>query len=105
MKPGALAGLSVLELGTLVAAPYCAKMLGDMGADVLKIEQPRGGDPARLRGPFPNDMPHPERSGLFLYLNTSKRSVTLDLAAEGGREVLHRLIARTGRPRAVSASM
>jgi crotonobetainyl-CoA:carnitine CoA-transferase CaiB-like acyl-CoA transferase len=64
-----------------------------MGADVLKIEQPRSGDPARQRGPFPKDVPHPERSGLFLYLNTSKRSITLDLTMETGREIFRRLVA------------
>jgi len=76
---GALFGLRVVEIGEMVAAPYCAKLLADLGADVVKIERPGGGDPARRRGPFPDDVAHAERSALFLYLNTSKRSVTLDL--------------------------
>jgi crotonobetainyl-CoA:carnitine CoA-transferase CaiB-like acyl-CoA transferase len=81
---GALAGLRVLELAENVAAPYCAKLLADLGADVIKIER-SGGDPSRQRGPFPDDRPHPERSALFLYLNTSKRSQVLDLEIEADR--------------------
>jgi crotonobetainyl-CoA:carnitine CoA-transferase CaiB-like acyl-CoA transferase len=94
VSPGVLEGLRVLELGSRVAAPYCAKLLADLGADVVKVEPPGTGDPARRLGPFPGDVPHPERSGLFLYLNTSKRSVTLDLETRAGRELLRRLIAR-----------
>ena len=75
------------------AAPYCGKLLADLGADVLKLEQPRVGDPSRRQGPFPNDVPHPERSALFLYLNTNKRSVTLDPSSEAGRRVFERLVA------------
>ena len=94
MTPGALAGLSVLELGRMVAAPYCGKLLADLGADVVKVEDPGSGDPARRRGPFPDDLPHPERSGLFLYLNTSKRSITLDLGTETGRRIFRSLVAQ-----------
>jgi crotonobetainyl-CoA:carnitine CoA-transferase CaiB-like acyl-CoA transferase len=77
----------------MVAAPYCGKLLADLGADVLKVEPPIG-DPARRRGPFPDDVPHAERSGLFLYLNTSKRAITLNLETETGREILRKLAAR-----------
>jgi crotonobetainyl-CoA:carnitine CoA-transferase CaiB-like acyl-CoA transferase len=77
----------------MVAAPFCAKLLADLGADVVKIEDPRVGDPARHRGPFPDDVPHPERSGLFLYLNTSKRSITLSLETESGRRIFRDLVA------------
>jgi crotonobetainyl-CoA:carnitine CoA-transferase CaiB-like acyl-CoA transferase len=87
-----LEGLSVLEVGSLVAAPYCAKLLADLGAEVIKVEPPGTGDPARHRSPFPSDRPHPERSGLYLYLNTSKRSITLGLDTEGGRRILRRLL-------------
>lgn len=76
----------------MVSGPYCAKLLADMGADVVKIEEPPDGDPARHRGPFPGDQAHPERSGLFLYLNTSKKGITLDPAQPPGREALARLI-------------
>ena len=60
---------------------------------LIKIEAPSVGDRARWRGPFPGEV-HPEKSALFLYLNTGKRSVTLDLEDEGGREILRRLLAR-----------
>lgn len=75
----------------MVAAPYCAKLFGDLGAEVLKVEAPGRGDPARCRGPFPDDVPHLERSALFLYLNTSKRGVTLDLGTGTGRAIFRDL--------------
>jgi CoA:oxalate CoA-transferase len=88
----ALAGLKVLEYGEMVAGPYCAKLLGDLGAEVMKIEKPGTGDEARRMGPFLNDVPHPERSGLFLYLNTSKMGITLDLEKATGRKILQELV-------------
>ena len=91
--PTALAGLRVLELGAMVAAPYCGKLLASLGADVVKVEPPKSGDPSRRRGPFPGDAPHPERSGAFLYLNTGKRGVTLDVDDPQGRAMLRRLAA------------
>ena len=93
MSEGALEGLRILDLTQGVAGPYCTKLLSDYGADVLKIERPEGGDPARRAGPFPDDEPHPERSGLFLDLNTGKRSVTLNLKTESGQRILRRLAA------------
>ncbi|MCP3985137.1 MAG: CoA transferase [bacterium] len=92
---GPLEGLRVLELGEMVAAPYCAKLLGDLGADVIKVERPEHGDPSRWRGPFSGDQPNPERSGLFLYLNTSKRSVCLDLALPQDRDAFEALASRS----------
>ena len=75
---GPLRGVRVLDLGEMVSAPYCAKMLGDLGADVIKVESP-GGDEARRDGPFPEGRPEdPEASALFLYLNTNKRSIVCD---------------------------
>jgi crotonobetainyl-CoA:carnitine CoA-transferase CaiB-like acyl-CoA transferase len=94
-RAGPLSGLRVLELGEGVAAPYCAKLLGDLGADVIKIEDPHRGDSARWRGPFPEGAPDPERSGLFLYLNTSKRSLRLDLDAPNDREKFRTLAMRS----------
>ncbi len=91
--PTALAGLRVLELGAMVAAPYCGKLLASLGADVVKVEPPKVGDPSRRRGPFPGDAPHPERSGTFLYLNTGKRGVTLDADNRQGRDILRQLAA------------
>jgi len=87
MSDGALAGLKVLEYGDFVSAPYCGKLLADAGADVIKVEKPGVGDKSREYGPFPQDIPHPEKSGLFLYLNTNKRSVTLNLKTAAGRKV------------------
>ena len=88
---GALAGVRVLEYAQGVAGPHCAKMLGDLGADVVKIEPPARGDRSRRAGPFPEGIPHPERSGLFLYLNTNKRGVTLDPGSAEGRRLFLRL--------------
>jgi crotonobetainyl-CoA:carnitine CoA-transferase CaiB-like acyl-CoA transferase len=89
---GALDGLRVLEIGDLVGASYATKMLADLGADVVKIERPGRGDRSRQRGPFPGGTSHPEKSGLFLYLNTNKRGITLDLTSSRGHEVLDRLV-------------
>ena len=72
-----LAGLSVLELSEMVAGPYTAKLLGDLGAHVVKVEPPTG-DPARRIGPFVGDVAGPDHSVLFLHLNTSKTSVCLE---------------------------
>ena len=88
-----LTGLRVLDLTQGVAGPYCTKLFSDYGAEVLKIERPGLGDPARRLGPFPHDEPHPERSGMYLELNTGKQSVTLNLKTETGREILRRLAA------------
>ena len=90
---GPLAGLRVVELGDATAGPYAAKLLGDFGAEVVKIEGP-GGDSARQRGPFADDRPDPEASGLFEYLNTNKYGVVLDLEDEAGRAALDHLLAR-----------
>ena len=78
MAKSALDNVKVIEFASMVSGPYCGKLLADLGADVIKVEPPQG-DPARLAGPFPKSGPHPERSSLFLYTNTSKRGVTLDL--------------------------
>lgn len=77
---GALDGLKVLEIGQWVAAPYCAAILGDLGADVIKIERPGGGDDQRLSPPLAAG-----QSALFNQMNRNKRSVTLDLDSEAGR--------------------
>jgi crotonobetainyl-CoA:carnitine CoA-transferase CaiB-like acyl-CoA transferase len=91
---GALASLKILEIGEMVSAPYAAKLMADMGAEVIKIERPSGGDPARTRGPFPDGIPHPEKSGLFLYLNANKYGVTVDLARPEGMDLLERLVSQ-----------
>lgn len=87
MSDGALSDLKIIELAEMVAGPFCAKVMADLGAEVIKIERPGEGDGARRRGPFPHQEPHPECSTLFLYLNTNKRGVTLNLlnTQEGAR--------------------
>ena len=94
MSAGALDGIKIVELGQMVSAPYCAKLFADFGAEVIKVESPAG-DVARQWGPFPEDEPHPEKSGLYLFMNTSKQSVTLDLSDKRGRELFLALIADT----------
>lgn len=85
-------GLKVLELAQMVAGPYCAKLLADYGAQVIKVERAPAGDAARSIGPFADDVPHPDRSLLFLYLNTNKSSVTLNIEVPTGRELFRRLV-------------
>ena len=89
----ALDDVVVLDLTQHVAGPYATRMLADLGADVIKVEPP-GGDSSRQLGPFPNDEPHREKSGLFFYLNCNKRSVVLDLKTAAGRRHLLALAAR-----------
>ena len=91
MRP--LAGTRVVEWGDLVSAAYCARLLGGFGAVVDKLE-PAAGDAARRHGPFAGDAPDPERSGLFVYLNSGKRSVLADPEGVAGQRVLHALLAR-----------
>lgn len=88
-----LSGLKVVECGHMVSAAYTGKLLADFGAEVVKVEEP-GGDLARKRGPFLGDTPHPEKSGLFLYLNTNKLGVTLNLRDVKGQALLHSLCAQ-----------
>ena len=86
----ALAGLRVVEIAGDIAGPYCTKLLVDLGAEVTKIEAPSG-DPMRGWGPFPGEVPDPNRSGLFEYLNAGKRGTIIDL--ENDASVASRLIA------------
>ena len=88
-----LAGLRVLDLTQGFAGPFGVKQLADQGADVVKVEKP-GGDPMRQAGPFRGDVVDPEQGGLFLYLNTNRRGVVLDLKQARDREVFRRLVAR-----------
>ena len=88
---GPLQGLRVLELAD-EKGQFCGKLLGDLGADVVKIEPP-GGEPCRHVGPFLDDIPNPDRSLSFWYYNTSKRGITLNLATSDGRGLFKRLAA------------
>ena len=92
MAVGLLSGVRVLDIGQGVSGPYCAKILAQMGAEVIKVE-PQEGDKARRMGPFPGDIPHPEKSALFLALNTNKYGITVDLASAAGAETFRNLAA------------
>lgn len=84
-----LSGITVLEIGAFIAAPYAATQLADLGADVIKVENPRGGDPVRLIGPFLEGESSP-----FVRLNRHKRSVALDLKSREGRDAFLALAAQ-----------
>jgi crotonobetainyl-CoA:carnitine CoA-transferase CaiB-like acyl-CoA transferase len=87
-----LAGVRVLDLSRMLAGPYGSMLLADLGAEVIKIEEPRGGDPMREMGPpfLPGDGPGRE-SAYFLSVNRNKQSVALDLEPTEGRAVFHDL--------------
>jgi crotonobetainyl-CoA:carnitine CoA-transferase CaiB-like acyl-CoA transferase len=87
MRP--LKGVTVIDLTRVLAGPYCTMLLADMGADVLKVEDPRGGDDLRSLPPFVDGW-----SSYFLGLNRGKRSLALDLKTPAGQEILRRLLER-----------
>ena len=89
MATAALDGIRVLELGNYMAGPYAGTLLADMGADVVKVESPAGGDYSRRLGPFPAGSP--DGAG-FLRLDRNKRSLALDLKSEAGRGAFRRLV-------------
>jgi crotonobetainyl-CoA:carnitine CoA-transferase CaiB-like acyl-CoA transferase len=84
-----LAGVRVLDLSRMLAGPYGSMLLADMGADVIKVEDPDGGDPMRVMGP--PFLPDGE-SAYFLAINRNKKSLAIDLAAPDGRAVFHDLV-------------
>ncbi|MBM3373114.1 MAG: CoA transferase, partial [Betaproteobacteria bacterium] len=90
-KPCALQGIRVLDLTRILAGPLCTMMLGDMGADVIKVEPPGAGDDTRSWGP-----PFAEgESAYYLGVNRNKRSITLNMAVKSGQEVLAGLIRKS----------
>lgn len=91
MAAGPLSGIKVVEYCHFISGPYCTKQLADLGAEVIKIERPEGDD-ARKRGPFLGDNPDPELSGVFLYHNTNKKGITLNLETTEGREIFKKLV-------------
>jgi len=95
MTEQALSDLKILEYGHLASAAYCAKLMADLGAEVIKVEHPGTGDDARRNGPFYQDAPHPERSGMFLYYNMNKMGITLNLEVSTGRRIFRDLIKQT----------
>ena len=100
----ALSGIRVIDFTHYIAGPYCTKLLGDYGAEVIKIEPPAGGEGGRTLPPFFDDQPGrgglgdpsptKEQSGLFCFLNTSKQSVAIDLTCQPGREAVLGLVER-----------
>ena len=92
MASTALQGFRVIELSGGIAGPFAGKLFADYGADVIKLE-PLQGDEARTLPPFFHDEPHPEKSLAFLYLNTNKRSVTLNIETAHGRRIFRDLVA------------
>lgn len=89
----ALKGLVIVELAERVCGEYCGKLIADFGAEVIKVER-LGGAPTRSMGPFKDGVPGPERSTLFAYLNTNKKSVVLDPSQPADRKKLQRLLER-----------
>jgi CoA:oxalate CoA-transferase len=92
MTEQAFKKIVVLDCTEGIAGGYCTKLLADFGATVIKIEKPGKGDTTRRMGPFLNDDPDKEKSGTFFYLNTNKKSITLKLKAETGRNLFLKLV-------------
>ena len=88
MEKPPLFDVRVLEVGNYMAGPYCGMQLADLGAEVIKIEQPDGGDQVRLAAPFIDGQSSP-----FVRLNRNKRSLVLDLKATAGKEIFRKLAA------------
>lgn len=91
MESSYLNDLKVLDISQGIAGPFCTKLLGDLGADVIKIEPPEG-DISRRYGPFPPGHHDKEHSAAFFFFNTSKRSIVLDLQTAEGKQSLARLV-------------
>ena len=91
MLPAALDDLKVLDISQGIAGSYCAKLLADFGADVIKVEPP-GGEALRTMGPFFHDDPHPEKSLIFLVLNLNKKGITLNLETSSGANIFKKLV-------------
>src|ERR1700738_2556465 len=91
MSEGALTGIRVVEVGNFMAGAFCTLQLADLGADVIKVENPDGGDQVRTAAPFLSG-----ESSSFIRLNRNKRSLALDLKSAGGEEAFRRPIRRAG---------
>ncbi|MBI2864175.1 MAG: CoA transferase [Chloroflexi bacterium] len=91
MHDQALTGMLVLDLSQGISGAFCTKLLADFGAEVIKVE-PLSGEPTRRLGPCLEDHPGPERSGTFLFLNTNKKSLTLDIACQTGASIFKKLV-------------
>jgi len=87
MAAGPLSGITIVDLTRVLAGPYCTMVLADLGARVIKIEAPDGGDDSRGYGPFVND-----KSAYFMAMNRGKESIALDLKTDADRKVFERLL-------------
>ena len=87
-----LRGVKIIEWGEVFTAPFCGKLLADLGADVVKVEALPGGDPGRALPPFAGGEPARGQSLLFAHLNARKRGVALDIASPSGRELFEALL-------------
>jgi crotonobetainyl-CoA:carnitine CoA-transferase CaiB-like acyl-CoA transferase len=94
MTPPPLSGLTVLEVGVFMAAPFATMQLADLGARVIKIENPAAPDPTRASGPFVAGSRGDRHSSPFARLNRNKESVALDLKSDAGRDAFLRLVDR-----------
>jgi CoA:oxalate CoA-transferase len=100
-NPGPLAGIRVLDLTRILSGPFCTMVMADLGADIIKVEQPGTGDPARGNGPFlmPKDGAPPAHldsedgySSYFMSINRGKRSIAIDLVTPKGKELLLKMV-------------
>ncbi|WP_431280654.1 CaiB/BaiF CoA transferase family protein [Humitalea sp. 24SJ18S-53] len=89
--PGPLTGIRVLDLTRVLAGPTCTQMLGDLGAEVIKIERPDAGDDTR--GFAPPYVPNTRESAYFVGVNRNKKSLTVDIAQKAGQQIIHSLLA------------
>ena len=87
-----LKGIRVLDLTTLLPGPLCSMMLGDFGAEVIKIEQPKGGDLFRMAKPAFKDKNGSDTSGIYLLVNRNKKSLTLNLKTDEGKKIFYQLV-------------
>src|ERR1700738_666633 len=97
-RRGALTGIKVLDLSRVLAGPWAAQLLGDLGAGVIKVERPGVGDDSRSFGPpFLKDLEGKDlpQSPMFLSANRNKQSITLNLATPRGQDILKKLVAGT----------
>src|SRR5262245_24751060 len=92
MPGGALEGYVVIDASDGLPGAYCTKLLAGLGAEVISIEPPERGNSLRNVPPFKDDLPNVETSTTHLHFDMAKKSVTLDLETEAGRDVLRRLL-------------
>src|SRR5260370_40908565 len=98
MPNGPLLGITILDFSRVVAGPSCSQMLGDLGADVIKVERPGVGDETRTWGPpFVRDRDGRDttESGYYLSTNRNKRSITINFSKPAGAELVRRLLSRS----------